>query len=264
MTQTIIAIGGGHMGQVKVYEDGHREQRPWDTEQADRKIVALARKNKEQPIVVFIGAASNDSASYFEAVKELFENRLGCVAKNLILTDLTQRPSAEQIRETIMGADIVYVGGGNTTRLMNALKDSGTDKILQEAYNNGVIMSGNSAGGCVWFEYYDNDEDEDFDGTESTFKTKHALGFAKGYFCPHWNTKPEQGIDKEATSKDVIKKMLIKESKFGYGVDEPAAIMIQSDGDKQIMTEIISKPGARVYKLNQDKHNIRPDNNLQR
>ena len=58
--------------------------------------------------------------------------------------------------------------------------------------------------------------------------------------------------------------MLVKESKFGYGVDEPAAIMVQSDGDKQVMTNIISKPSASVYKLNQDIQNIRPDNKLQR
>lgn len=58
--------------------------------------------------------------------------------------------------------------------------------------------------------------------------------------------------------------MLIKESKFGYAVDEPAAIMVQTDGDRQVMTNIISKQGANVYKLNQDIQNIRPDNELQR
>ncbi|MFQ6760095.1 MAG: Type 1 glutamine amidotransferase-like domain-containing protein [Alphaproteobacteria bacterium] len=262
MKKTIIAIGGGEMGRIKIHEDGTREQKPWDTEKADRKIVELTCK--EHPVLVFIGAASNDSPTYFPAVRDVFEKKLGCITKNLILTDLTQRPTTNKIRKIIMGADIVYVGGGNVTRLMKVLKDSGTDKILKEAYDNGVIMSGNSAGGCVWFEYYDNDEDEEFDGTETTLATKRALGFVKGYFCPHWNKKPEKGIDKEATSKDVIKRMLIKESKFGYAVDEPAAIMVQTDGDRQVMTNIISKPGANVYKLNQDIQNIRPDNKLQR
>lgn len=254
MTKTIIAIGGGEMGRIKIHEDGRHEQKPWETELADKKIVELT--GKKQPVLVFIGAASNDSPTYFPAVCNVFEKKLGCVAKNLILTDLSQRPTVEQIRKMVMGADIIYVGGGNVTRLMKALKESGTDKILKEAYDKGIIMSGNSAGGCVWFEYYDNDEDEDFDGTESTFTTKKALGFVKGYFCPHWNKKPEQGIDKEITSKDAIKKMLKKESKFGYGVDEPAALLIQTDGDKQTMSEIISVPGAKTYKLNQTATNM--------
>ena len=262
MTKTIIAIGGGEIGRTKIYEDGHREQKPIETMVIDKKIIELT--GKAQPKLVFIGAASGDDPRYFKAVSDHFGGRLGCHTENLILTDSTKIPNIEDIRKIILGADIVYVGGGNVTRLMKALKDSGTDKILQEAYNNGIIMSGNSAGGCVWFEYYDNDEDEEFDGTEATFTIKYALGFAKGYFCPHWNKKPEKGIDKEVTSKDVIKRMLVKESKFGYGVDEPAAIMVQTDGDKQVMTNIISKPGAGVYKLNHDTQNIHTNNNLQR
>jgi len=254
MTKNIIAIGGGEMGRIKIHDDGTREQKPWETEQADRKIVELT--GKTNPKFVFIGAASGDSPTYYPAVCDVFEKKLGCHGENLILSDVSKRQSTEQIREMIMGADIVYVGGGNVTRLMKALKETGTDKILKEAYDKGVIMSGNSAGGCVWFEYYDNDEDEDFDGTESTFTTKQALGFVKGYFCPHWNKKPEYGIDKEATSKDVIKRMLVKESKFGYGVDEPAALMIQTNGDNQVITEIISVPGAKTYKLNSEKPNV--------
>ena len=39
MKKTIIAIGGGEMGRIKNHEDGTREQKPWDTEKADRKIV---------------------------------------------------------------------------------------------------------------------------------------------------------------------------------------------------------------------------------
>ena len=248
MTKTIVAIGGGEMGRVKVRADGRREQKPWDTEMADRKIVELT--GKPNPTLVFIGAASNDNPAYFPVVQNIFENRFGCKTENLILADLARRPTHEQIRKTIMDADIVYIGGGNVTRLMTVLTETGTDQILIDAYNNGIIMSGNSAGGCVWFEYYDNEEDADFDGTAATLKTKCALGLVPGYFCPHWNRKAETGIEKESVSKEAVKQMLAKESKFGYGVDEPAAILIQSDGTTQTMSNIISKPDACVYRLN--------------
>ena len=171
MTKTIIAIGGGEIGRIKVYEDGHREQKPIETMVIDKKIIELT--GKEHPTLVFIGAASGDNPAYFTAVKNHFENRLGVKTINLNLTNA--RPTNQEIKTIIMNADIVYIGGGNVTRLMKVLKESETDKILIDAYNKGIIMSGNSAGGCVWFEYYDNDEDEDFDGTESTFTTKKAL-----------------------------------------------------------------------------------------
>ena len=43
--------------------------------------------------------------------------------------------------------------------------------------------------------------------------------------------------------------MLVRDKISGYGVDEGAALMIQTDGDKQTITKIISKDGAKIYKL---------------
>lgn len=247
MTKTIIAIGGGEIGRIKVWSDGHREQKPIETAAADNKIMELA--GREHPTLVFIGAASGDAPAYFDAIQNHFGGRLGAKVINLKLADAATRPNAEEIRNTIMGANIVYIGGGNVTRLMNILRETGVDRILSDAYNNGVVMSGNSAGGCVWFEHYDNDEDADFDGTFDTLKTKNALGWVRGFFVPHWNKKPETGIDKDVVSKEAINRMLTRESKFGYAVDEGAALMIQTDGANQTLTEIISTPNSHVYKL---------------
>lgn len=263
MKKTIIAIGGGEIGRIKVYEDGHSEQKPIETMVIDKKIIELT--GKAQPKLVFIGAASGDDPRYFKAISDHFGGRLNCHTENLILTDLTKIPNIENIRKIILGADIIYVGGGSVTRLMNALKKTGADKVLIEAYDKGIIMSGNSAGGCVWYESYDNEEDDDFDNNNlETLKTKPALGLIRGYFVPHWNTKSENEDAEGSVSRNSIRKMLTKENKWGYAVDEGAAIMVQSDGDKQVMTNIISKPSASVYKLNQDIQNIRPDSKLQR
>lgn len=245
MKKTIIAIGGGEIGRIKIYDDGRKEQKPIETMVIDKKIIEST--GKEHPVLVFIGAASGDTPRYFTAIQNHFSGRLGCNTVNLVLTD---KPTIEEIRKKILTADIVYVGGGQPTFLMEVLKETGADKVLVEAYNKGIVMSGNSAGGCVWFEYYGNDEDDDFDGTFDTFKTKKALGLVRGFFEPHWNTKPETGIDKDAVSRNAVQRMLARESKFGYGVDEGAAIMVQTDdNNNQTITEIISKPGAGTYKL---------------
>ena len=260
MTKTIIAIGGGEIGRIKVYEDDHQEQKPIETMVIDKKIIELT--GQEHPKLVFIGAASGDAPGYFTAVSNHFGDRLGCVTENLILS---QKPSIEEIRDKILNAHIVYVGGGNVTLLMKTLKETGANKVLLEAYDKGIIMSGNSAGGCVWFEAYDNDEDDDFDiNNMDTLKTKPALGLVRGYFGPHWNIKSENENSEGCTSKNAIRQMLAKESNFGYAVDEGAAIMVQTNGDKQVMTEIISKPGAGVYKLNPDLQKVHLNPGIQR
>lgn len=247
MTKTIVAVGGGAYGQIKTYPDGRQVQKNKDTIEIDKKMIKLT--GKEHPKIVFIGAAHGDDESRFLVIKNYFNNDFGCDVENLNLIDDTKRPSADKIKEIIFNADIVYVGGGNVTYLMNILKNTGVDELLRQAYNKGIIMAGNSAGGCVWFEYYGNDEDDDFNGTFDTFKPKKALGLVRGYFEPHWNEKPEEGIDKESVSKNAVQCMLAREGISGYGVDEGAAIMVQTDGDKQIMTEIISKPSAKIYQL---------------
>lgn len=247
MKKTIIAIGGGSFGQLKTYPDGHQVQKPMETLKIDQKIIELT--GKKQPKMVFIGAAHGDDLSRFLAIKKYFGETFGCVVENLNLIDDSQRPNIDELQKIILGTDIIYIGGGSVTYLMNILNKTGVDKLLSQAYDKGIIMAGNSAGGCVWFDYYGNDEDDDFDGTFETFSPKKALGFIHGYFEPHWDTKPEEGIAKDSVSKNAVQRMLAKNNISGYGVDEGAALMIQTDGDKQTITEIISKNGAKIYKL---------------
>ena len=239
MTKTIIAIGGGSFGQMK-----NGIQKPMETFEIDKKMVELT--GKQHPKLVFIGAAHGDDLSRFLAIEKYFTEQFGCVVENLNLIDASKRPNADGLKKIILGADIIYVGGGNVTYLMKVLSDTGVDKLLRQAYDQGIIMAGNSAGGCAWFEYYGNDEDDDFDGTFETFKPKKALGFVQGYFEPHWDTKPDQGISKKDVSRSAVQSMLTKNNIFGYGVDEGAAIMVQDNG---IPTPLKSKPGAGVHDL---------------
>ena len=237
MIKTIIAIGGGEIGRIKTFADKHSEQKPIETMTIDKKIIELT--GKEHPTLVFIGAASGDDPKYITAVRNHFEKRLGC---HVIDLALTPKNDLGNIQDVINHADIIYVGGGSPTKLMNALNKTGTGELLKGAYNKGVIMSGNSAGGCVWFATYDNEDEEDFDGTVNTLKLKPGLGLVKGYFVPHWNTKAETGLDTGSIPKDEIVKLLVKESESGYAVDEGAAIMVQTDDSgRQTITKIKSK-----------------------
>ena len=60
------------------------------------------------------------------------------------------------------------------------------DRILNNAYQNGVIMSGVSAGAICWFEK----------GITDSWKDHQALlpclGFVDGICCPHYDEEPER------------------------------------------------------------------------
>ena len=51
-----------------------------------------------------------------------------------------------------MDKDIFYVGGGNTRNLLVLWKEWGVDLLLKEAWDNGAILAGLSAGSICWFE----------------------------------------------------------------------------------------------------------------
>lgn len=40
----------------------------------------------------------------------------------------------ESVRAKILSSDIVYVGGGNTLKMMKIWRKTGFDKVLREAY----------------------------------------------------------------------------------------------------------------------------------
>ena len=50
-------------------------------------------------------------------------------------------------------SDIIYVGGGNTLKMMKVWKKTGVDKMLKQAYEKGIVLSGLSAGSICWFRW---------------------------------------------------------------------------------------------------------------
>ena len=175
----------------------------------------LAKKN---PKMLFIGTASNDKASYLDVITTHFKDRLGCSCVeplNLVGTNI----SFEEIRRKIFSADIIYVGGGNTTTMLKIWKELGVDKLLFEAYNKGIILSGISAGAICWFEYYDNGDD--IDNIEQ-LDIISGLSFIKGFGVPHYNCLTPKEKKK---INDKLKDKNIK----GWSIDDCVALVFQND-----------------------------------
>ena len=139
----LVCIGGGEVPRMK---DGVRL--PYETREIDEEIVRLA--NKKNPNLLFIGTASSHSEEYFSVIKKIFED-LGCTVSNLDL--LGKDIDIETVKEDIFGTDIIYVGGGNTKFMLEKWRELGVDKILQQAYEKGIVCSGLSAGSYCWFRY---------------------------------------------------------------------------------------------------------------
>ena len=173
----IVLVGGGD------HENG-------ETLAIDKKIIELS--GKENPKLLYISTASDSEPQYSEQMTSYFTS-LGTKTEKLSL--ILDNYSAEEIRNKILSSDIIYVGGGDTIRLVYFWKALGVDKYLAEAYEKGIVLSGVSAGSQCWcnfghtdsLSYYIRDWD---------FTRFPCLGFVPAVVSPHFSEKRRQSLTK--------------------------------------------------------------------
>ena len=128
----LVLIGGGDIG---------RGNTSYETKEIDEEIVKLTGIAK--PNLLFIGLASTFSDSYYDTIKKIYKE-LGCECAYLKKKNIINNPDI--VKEKINKADIIYIGGGDTVKLLNDIKEYKIDELLVEAYNRGCVLAGTSAG----------------------------------------------------------------------------------------------------------------------
>ncbi len=108
-----------------------------------------------------------------------------------------------EIEKKILGTDIVYVGGGNTLRMMRMWRKHSVDLLLRKAWENGTVMAGLSAGSICWFEAGHSDSRKGADPTKAfEYMKVRGLGLIEGLHCPHY--------DVEEYRRPELHKMILK------------------------------------------------------
>lgn len=220
----IVAIGGGEIG---------RPGYPIETERIDREIFRLT--GKRRPKVLFLPTASGDDPSYWEVFQRYYGQRLGCRTDVLYL--LRQKPSLKEIKEKILSSDIIYVGGGNTLRMLRRWRQLGVDKALELAGKNGVILSGLSAGAICWFKYGVSDSRRFGPKKSNELIRLRGLGFIPYIGCPHY--------DVEKSRRPFLKKLIKEKGGFAIALENCSALEVV-DNRYRIIT---SSPDAHAYRV---------------
>jgi len=166
MDKQIIAIGGGGFGRNP--GNGTIEQ------------YILDQANTEKPNICFIPTATGDNEAYKVNYYATF-SKLNCNPTHL---DFFKR--TPNLQKLINKQDIIFVGGGNTKSMLAVWREWGLDKLLRDAYESGVIMSGVSAGAICWFEKGITDS------WENKLNVMDCLGFVKENCCPHYDEESER------------------------------------------------------------------------
>jgi peptidase E len=113
----------------------------------DDFVLSLARRR--EPRVLFLPTASGDATAQVNAFRGRFGGR-ACISEHLSLFHL--RDLDRPLREIVLAADIVYVGGGSMRNLLAVWRAHHVDEALAEAWSRGTVLAGLSAGAMCWFQ----------------------------------------------------------------------------------------------------------------
>jgi dipeptidase E len=187
-----------------------------------RYLVELT--GKERPTVVYVGTAMAEDP---EAALRMYDHFTGLA--DIARLEFFPWPP-EDLRSAILGADVIFVGGGNTANMLAIWRVHGVDALLRKAWDAGVVLSGSSAGGICWFEQ----------GVTDSFGPQlgpmDCLGFLEGSFCPHY--------DDEEQRRPRHRELLNDGLAPGYAADSGVGLHFVGDEVREV---VACEEGSKAY-----------------
>lgn len=198
----------------------------------DKYIISLV--NLEKPKVLFIPTASGDSLSYVEKFQDYYSS-LNCEVDVLLLS---KTDNDNLIRSKIFSSNIIYIGGGNTARMMRIFKRTHVNEYLKIAYDKGIILTGLSAGAMVYFTngYSDSNRSTNPEASLTLVKCLDLIPYC---FCPHYNDEERKTFDEFVKIKNFN----------GLALEDDVALIFK---DGKIEGLIKSNDSAKGYYINLD------------
>ncbi len=209
----IIALGGGGFSME---------------ESALLDLYILGQAKRQRPKVCFLPTASGDAEEYIGRFYMAF-SQLACEPMHLSLFKTPPQDAAS----VLLDSEMIYVGGGNTRSMLALWREWGVDEILRQAYQQGSILAGISAGAICWFEQGLSDS------VSQELAPIECLGFLQGSCSPHFDGE----ADRRPTYLHLLRsgKMLP-----GYGIDDGCALHFI---DSELRCAVASRPKAKAYRF---------------
>ena len=183
---------------------------------------------KERSRACYLPTASSEHLEHVVSFYEMAA-RIDLVASHLSLF----HPPAADLRGYLLENDLIFVGGGNTKSLLALWREWGLDAILREAWAQGIVLAGVSAGAICWFEQGITDS------IPGPLTPLSCLGYLPGSMCPHY--------DGEAERRPSFHRMLAEGAIApGYAAEDGVGLHFVGTRLERVVT---SRPGKAAYRL---------------
>jgi dipeptidase E len=196
----------------------------------DELVLGLA--SRPVPRICFLPTASGDPNEQIARFHAAFADR-PCEPVHLSLFRLGQHPV--DLRTYLLGQDVIYVGGGSMRNMLAIWRAHGLDEILREAWEQGTVLAGLSAGAMCWFE-------GGITKSSGAPAPVEGLGLLPGSMSVHLDGEP----DRRRPYVEVVASGALPP---GYAADDGVALLWE---DRELMRVVGSRPGLRCFRVETD------------
>ena len=182
-----------------------------------------------RPRVCLLPTAGGDSEHQIRRFYETYADRL-CEPSHISLFRLGRHPVP--LREHLLAQDAIYVGGGSMVNLLAIWKAQGVDEILGDAWRQGIVLAGLSAGSMCWFEH-------GVTTSSGAPGPTPGLGFLPGSNSVHHDSEPAR----RPVYLDAVRTGLLPP---GFATDDGAALVFRGTALEGVVT---ARPRARAYEV---------------
>jgi peptidase E len=196
----------------------------------DRLVLTLT--GKPVPKICFLPTASGDPREQATRFYERF-GAWPCEPSILSLFHLGR--DRIDPRRHLLAQDAIYVGGGSMRNMLAIWREHGVDAAMRQAWEEGIVLAGLSAGAMCWFE-------GGITMSGGAPASVAGLGFLAGSMSVHLDSEPERRlVYRQAIASGGLP--------YGYGVDDGAGLVFAGT---QLEACVASRAGARVSRFAAD------------
>ncbi len=200
----------------------------------DDYVLELAREgcSGPRPRVCFLPTASGDADHY---VCRFYRHFPASVVESshvsLFRREQGVHPELSDLREHLLRQDLIYVGGGSVISALGVWRAHGVDAMLRQAWEQGVVLCGPSAGSLCWFE-------EGVTAFHGPATTVRGLGLLPWSNCVHYGGEPVRRLEyHRALAAGVCP---------GYACEDGVALHFVG---QELAHVVGSRPHARAYRV---------------
>jgi len=173
--------------------------------------------------ISIITTATNYPVEVGNEYKKLFTD-LGADKIHVINVKQRQDANDELALEPLSKSDCIFFVGGDQLRISSILGNTKVHEIIMQAYKNGKIIAGTSAGASMMSQIMVVKGEDDEAPRKCTLKMAPGMGLLNGVIIDqHFNQRGRLGRLLSAVAQNPII--------LGIGIDEDTAIVVK-DGEK--------------------------------